>query len=99
MMGEKPKICTSAHLIEELRIYVSMKMGQAAWGSHQANIQSNLLKTLGGKRTALPALGTKDKKDKADKTPKNHGKSEPARNDKAAPARRREREGRSRDRS
>ena len=106
MMNEKPAACTSSYLIEELRIYVSMKMGQAAWGTHQANIQGNLLKTLGGRRTAMPAVGKNDKKDKKDKRgdkdkpEKRHGKSESARHEVAAPAvRQRSRDGREKEKA
>ena len=103
MITDKPSACTSAHLIEELRVYVSMKQGQAAWGTHQANIQHNLLKTLGsqsGRRQAMPAVSKNEKKDTHSKDDKTHGKSEPARRDTAAPAaRQRQRDGRDKDRS
>ena len=92
MIEDKLAVCSSAYLIEQLRIYVSMKAGQAAWGSHQANIQNNLLKSLGGRRTALPAKDRREPKEKRDKrdgkerSDKRHGKSESARHDTAAPA-------------
>ena len=101
MMGEKPSTCSSAYLIQELRTYISMKTGQAAWGTHQANIQSNLLKTLSGhnRRQAMPAVDRrerkddKEKKDSRDKSDRKHGKSESARHE----ARQRSSDGRRRD--
>ena len=63
MMGENTSACTSAHIIEELRVHISMKMSQTAWGSHQVNFESNLLKTLNGRRRAMPATDTREKKE------------------------------------
>merc|ERR1712023_530034 len=66
MIGDRPEACTSAHIFEELRVYVSMKMGQRAWGTHQSDVQDNLIKSMSRKRSAMPATHNKKGNDKSD---------------------------------